>query len=265
MKGVQRLEGWIARLVEEPFVRLFAGQLMPQDVATHLVRAMEDGERLAPDGVPEVPGRYRIVLHPEDLEALRHQHPQVDQTLATALASLVSHMDVRLRRTPSIDLAADERVPLHSVHITPMDSSSKGEGATRDLDLSQLRESAASGENGRDSAYLIIDGRRVFDLTEPSVCLGRALDNDLILEEPGVSRHHARLQKRHGRHVLQDLKSTAGTQVNDQPIRETVLHPGDLISLAGVELLYIAGRDGETPSPTSDEDDDTRPTAPIEA
>lgn len=264
MKGVRRLESWIARLVEEPFVRLFAGQLMPQDVATHLVRAMEDGERLAPDGVPEVPGRYRIVLHPEDLEALRHQHPQVDQTLATALVTLVGHMDVRLRRTPNIVLAADKRVPLHSVHITPVDGSVEGKGATRDLDLSHLRESSASDDADRDGAYLIIDGRRVFDLTEPLVCLGRALDNDLILEDPGVSRHHARLQKRHGRHVLQDLESTAGTHVNGQPIQETVLHPGDLISLAGVELLYIAGRDDEAPSETSDGEDDTRPTSPIE-
>jgi hypothetical protein len=31
-----------------------------------------------------------------------------------------------------------------------------------------------------------------------------------------------------------------------------------------VELLYIAGRDDEAPSETSDGEDDTRPTSPIE-
>lgn len=260
MKGMRRLESWIAQLVEEPFVRLFAGRLLPQEVATHLVRAMEDGERIAPDGVPEVPGRYRITLHPDDLEALRHQHPHVDRMLASALATLVSHMNVRLRRTPVVELVADMQVALHSVNITPVDGKPHVEEKTRDLDLSRLQARTASESPTLDGAYLVIEGRRIFDLTQPLTTVGRALDNDLILEDPRISRHHARLQRRHGRHVLQDLNSTGGSHVNGQPVRETVLHPGDLISLAGVGLLYIAENNRQRPGDPHDEDEDTRPT-----
>ena len=263
MRGVQRLESWIARLVEEPFVRLFAGRLLPQDVATHLVRAMEDGERVASDGVPEVPGRYRIALHPEDLAALRRQHPHVEEALVTALTELVGHMHVRLRRAPSIVLVGDAQVPLHSVQFRPIESPPEVSGATRDLNLRRLRD-PATDEAGQDHAYLIVQGRRVFDLTEPLVRLGRALDNDLILEEGAISRHHARLQLRHGRHVLQDLESTAGTYVNGQPVQETVLHPGDLISLADVELLYIAQNHGRTSSRAGETAEETEPTATVE-
>ncbi len=263
MRGVRRLESWIARLVEEPFVRLFSGRLLPQDVATHLVRAMEDGERVTSDGVPEVPGRYRITLHPEDLAALRHQHPKFDEMLVTALTELVSHMHVRLRCPPRIVLVGDAQVPLHGVHIRPLAVDGEPREATRDLDLRRLRE-RADDDTEQDNAYLIVNGRRVFDLTEPTVRLGRALDNDLILEDAAVSRHHARLRLRHGRHILQDLQSTAGTFVNGKSVQETVLYPGDLISMAGVEVLYIAENNGRASAQTPEAEQDTQPTATVE-
>ena len=62
MNGLNRLESWITQLVEEPFVRLFAGRLLPEQVARALAHALEDGERIGADGTPEVPGRYRIAL-----------------------------------------------------------------------------------------------------------------------------------------------------------------------------------------------------------
>jgi len=63
MNQLINVERWIEQLVEEPFVKLFAGRLLPQDVARHLLRALEDGERFGADGRPEVPGRYRIELN----------------------------------------------------------------------------------------------------------------------------------------------------------------------------------------------------------
>jgi hypothetical protein len=260
MRQLQRLESWIAQLVEEPFVRLFADQLLPQDVAMHLVRAMENGEQISADGVPEVPGSYQIALHPKDLIALRRDHPHVDQALASALTTLVSHMQLRLQHPPSIALVADRRVSLHSVHITPLNGELAMDEQTRDLDLSRLQENAASKNASPHSAYLVIEGQRIFDLTAPLTSIGRALDNDLILEDRRISRHHAQLHQQHGRHVLQDLGSTGGTAVNGQPVRETVLHSGDLVSLSGLKLLYVSQNNNQETSDTPDPTDDTRPT-----
>ncbi len=260
MKQLQRLESWIAQLVEEPFVRLFADQLLPQDVAMHLVRAMENGEQIGADGMPEVPGSYQIALHPKDLSALRRDHPNVDQALASALTTLASHMQLRLRRPPTIELVADRRVSLHNVHITPLNGEFTVDERTRDLDLSRVQEHAASESAPPNPAYLVIEGQRIFDLTVPLTSIGRALDNDLILEDRRISRHHAQLHQRHGRHVLQDLGSTGGTFVNGQPVRETVLHSGDLISLSGVKLLYVSQNNKQEPLETPDPTDDTQPT-----
>ena len=87
--------------------------------------------------------------------------------------------------------------------------------------------------------YLIVQGERTFDLTEPTVRVGRALDNDLIIEDRMVSRYHARLRQRYGRYILEDLGSSGGTTVNGFRIQEIVLRPGDLISLSGVDLIYV--------------------------
>ena len=93
--------------------------------------------------------------------------------------------------------------------------------------------------------FLILDGRRHVNLLQPVVSVGRALDNDIILEDPRVSRHHAQLRRRYGRYVLYDLGSSGGTQINGYPVEECVLHSGDIISFTGVQIIY--GEDPPTP------------------
>lgn len=238
-----RLESWIEQLVEAPFVRLFAGRLFAQDVARHLARALEDGERIGADGTPEVPGRYRIVLNPEDLAALQTHHPDLDAQLAIDLQAVAESMQVRLMEPPAILLEPRADLPVRTVHITPATHTSFMQNPTRDLNLESIRQRIEQEEvdtlsaNGL-RAYLIIQGTRTFDLPQPVIRIGRALDNDLILEDPRVSRYHAQLRCRYRRYILQDMGSRGGTTVNGFPVQEIVLRPGDVISLSGVDLIY---------------------------
>ena len=77
----------------------------------------------------------------------------------------------------------------------------------------------------------------------PIIRLGRAPDNNFILDGPGVSRHHAILSYENGAQpVLSDLGSTNGTFVNGKPLTEShQLSPEDLIFLGGF-LLHVDGR-----------------------
>jgi hypothetical protein len=263
-----QVESWITQLVEEPFVRLFAGRMLPQEVAQHLARAMEDGERLSARGTPEVPGRYRIVLNPEDLDALTAHHPDLDEQLAAALKALTARMHVHLREPPAIILHPDPRVPLRSVHIVAANHLPIPEEETRDIstvDTSTAvpppsHESRANPATSR--AYLIIEdgeSQRIFDLTHPIIRIGRALDNDLILEDKRVSRHHAQLRRRYGRYILQDLGSSGGVKVNGFSVQECVLRPGDVISLAGVNLIYATDATRAKERPRRPQDHDTQP------
>jgi pSer/pThr/pTyr-binding forkhead associated (FHA) protein len=95
---------------------------------------------------------------------------------------------------------------------------------------------------------LIIEGRRHFPLDRTVVNVGRRLDNQLILDDPRVSRTHAQLRVREGRYVLFDLGSTSGTIVNGRRVHQHVLRPGDVITIAGTSIVY-----GEDPGGPPDQ------------
>jgi pSer/pThr/pTyr-binding forkhead associated (FHA) protein len=79
---------------------------------------------------------------------------------------------------------------------------------------------------------------RDFQLTKALLSIGRGLENDLVIDDPRVSRHHAQITFRHGHYLLRDLRSTNGTFVNKQPVEAVVLAPGDLVSIGGFELMF---------------------------
>jgi pSer/pThr/pTyr-binding forkhead associated (FHA) protein len=70
--------------------------------------------------------------------------------------------------------------------------------------------------------------------------IGRALDNDIVLEDASVSRHHAVIEARNGSHVLRDLGSQNGTWLASNRVNETPLNTGDAIRLGDVSLIFYA-------------------------
>jgi len=73
-------------------------------------------------------------------------------------------------------------------------------------------------------------------IAAPLFGLGRELDNDLVIEDSRVSRHHAQIVYGHNHYALRDLTSTNGTFLNDRPVDTAVLSSGDRISLGGYEV-----------------------------
>lgn len=56
--------------------------------------------------------------------------------------------------------------------------------------------------------------------------IGRAADNDIVLEHPTVSNHHARLSWKGNALLIEDLSSANGTFVDGQRIRSVRARPG---------------------------------------
>jgi two-component system cell cycle response regulator len=69
--------------------------------------------------------------------------------------------------------------------------------------------------------------------------IGRASDADLVVQDPSVSRYHARIEvDSAGELVLVDQQSTNGTTVNDQPVDgQMLIRPGDRVVVGAVSLL----------------------------
>jgi pSer/pThr/pTyr-binding forkhead associated (FHA) protein len=89
-----------------------------------------------------------------------------------------------------------------------------------------------------EDAFVIIDGIRVIPLNQAIVNIGRRIENTLVVDDPRVSRTHAQLRAINGRYIIFDLNSTGGTFVNGKRVNQSVVYPGDVISLAGAELIF---------------------------
>ncbi len=246
MNRIARFEALAEQWVEGTFARLFGGQIHPLEVANHLARAVEDACFQAADGTLLAPTHYQIDLHPQDLDALRARHPAPEEELARYVEEVARQAGMVLPTAPRIILNSLPNLPPHTVVVQAFREPAEGddESATCQMSGGVL----PSPEPPPERCFLIIGGQRHVPLSAPTVNIGRALDNDVIIEHPHVSRHHAQLRRRYGRYVLYDLGSSGGTLVNGYPVQECVLRSGDVISLAGFEIIY-----GEEPVPSPGE------------
>lgn len=120
------------------------------------------------------------------------------------------------------------------------------------------------------SARLVISGviaaQKEYELSTQPVVIGRENVNDLVLKDPEVSRRHARITYQAGRYYVEDLNSTNGTFLNDQPVKaQTPLSHGDVIRLGESIRLTYYGLAAETTSATFilEDPQDRLPTPPL--
>ncbi len=73
-----------------------------------------------------------------------------------------------------------------------------------------------------------LDGRKFM--------IGRKKDNDLVLRDEFMSRHHALLAASSDRLIVSDLNSTNGIRVNGNRRRMCELNDGDRVSIGGFEI-----------------------------
>jgi hypothetical protein len=78
---------------------------------------------------------------------------------------------------------------------------------------------------------------RTVEVDGTPLTLGRAADNGLVIADPRVSRHHARLQSRRGTLVFTDLGSTNGSRLNGVRVDECALGMGDRLLVGDTVLL----------------------------
>lgn len=76
-------------------------------------------------------------------------------------------------------------------------------------------------------------------LNQAQVTIGRANQNDIVLEHPSVSRTHAMILQSGSGHELRDNDSTNGTMVNWKELNQAqVLQEKDLIQISGFQMVF---------------------------
>lgn len=91
-----------------------------------------------------------------------------------------------------------------------------------------------------------------------SLTIGRRDTNDVVIEDPSVSGHHAKIDSMGDRFVLIDLQSKNGSFVNEQLINSHWLQDEDVISIGGHTLIFQYQDEVQPLPPDSDNFDDTQ-------
>ncbi len=230
------LEAQLQTLVESRFPRLFAGQRPETLIVQRLAAAMTASVRFKLEGGTLAPNVYTLLVHPDNVA--EWQDPKLLETLVQIIKATGREAQLTFETSPTLTLAEDP-------DLTPGDfavlASHRMEATekTQEMQSDTAGPKAAEAPNAiPDNSFLIVEGVKVFPLKQTVVNIGRRLDNNLVIDDPRVSRNHAQLRAIRGRFVLFDLNSSGGTYINGQRTTQSVLYPGDVISLAGVSLIF---------------------------
>lgn len=229
----ERLEAYLAQLIEGNFARLFASRLHPREVASRLARALEENALHHADGSLTAPDQFVVCLNSDDYAALLAEQPNLAQDLALSLIEMANRADLRLLRKPQVTLQPEAALPPHSVQVQAAHTDDEST-STNMFAQGELTPPPIDTRNPQ----LIYNGQ-TFPLRRPVINLGRRRDNHIAIDSPYVSRHHAQLRLRFGRYVIYDLNSRGGTFVNGHRVTECILKSGDVIGLSQVLLVYM--------------------------
>ena len=258
MTPLAAIERFFERLFERPSARLFRARLQPVQLQRRIERAMES-ERLASADRTLVPNRFAVHLHPDDLAGFGEMTGSLATELADGALLFARARHYTLVDRPRVDLFSDTTVERADIRVVARFADPiPGKAGDRPGDARPRDGAMPSGGGPTDTMVFTVprpaaprarlrvrtpDGvTRTVDVDGTDLTIGRSADNDLVLSDGRVSRHHGRLTGRRGTLVYLDLGSTNGSRVNGVGVGELVLGVGDRLELGdSVIVVEVAG------------------------
>jgi Protein of unknown function (DUF3662)/FHA domain len=258
MNLLQSVETTISNLLEGAFGRMFRSEVRPMELARKLAREMDEHRTVSVSRV-YAPNEYSVWLSPQDRERYEGVEHEVVGELSAYLLEHARREDLILASHPLITFHTDERLALgefgiqarsvrQDVHSDwddghePADAQPVEEhGQTMIYSTSRrvggpVQEAHARRPVAR--ALLILGGRSLL-LASGGGTIGRSRDCDIILDDVGVSRHHAEVRPGADGWTVEDLGSTNGVLVNGRNTRGAhPLQPGDRVQLGSTEMIF---------------------------
>lgn len=98
--------------------------------------------------------------------------------------------------------------------------------------------------NGQLGSITFLTGSqtgKVFQITKPTITLGREPTNDIVLSDPSISRHHAQIAWANGIWTLAKLAPQNTVSVNNRDIQQATLNDRDTVKIGtGISFRFQA-------------------------
>ncbi|OBG93396.1 regulator [Mycobacterium sp. E3251] len=235
-------------LREFGFVDTFATSLVEEKILVHGAKA--EAEIAC--------GRAFAVI--TELESLTAEHPYREPLwaqLITAYYLTDRQSDAlaayrRVKTALADDLGIDPGPTLRSLNEQilrqePLDVKRTAKTAAVDTVTVLEQHTMVSGQQA--IAYLHEASGRSYPLRAAATRIGRLSDNDIVLDSPKVSRHHAVIVDTGTSFIINDLRSSNGVHVQHERIRSAAtLRDGDHVRICDHEFTFqIAADDDSAP------------------
>jgi hypothetical protein len=232
----KRLEG----AVEGFFARAFRSGLQPVELAKALQRYASNYQQVGLDGV-FVPNVYRFVLSPDDTERFSGFSASLRRELSEVVTRTATDRGWRLQGPVRVELVDAKHVRTGTYElrgkVEAPEAVPAGGGMAAQPQPGSTRVLPATG----GTAQLVTDDGQRFSVGSATT-IGRLPECDVTLDDPAVSRRHARILSDGIDYTLEDLGSTNGLRLNGQPVSRAVLRDGDQLDFGGVRATFSLAR-----------------------
>jgi hypothetical protein len=245
----RRLEG----AVEGFFARAFRSGLQPVELAKAIQRYAADYQQVGIDGV-FVPNVYRFELAADDHARFSGIESSLRTELADVLRRTAADRGWRLKGPVRIELAKSDSVRVGTYELRGKAEAGEPEPAARPAAPREPQRTAVMPAQPRPAplepppprpapraALRVVTagggvGRR-YALDRAAV-IGRLPQCEISIDDPSVSRRHARVFREGSTWQVEDLDSTNGVKLNGAAVGRASLTHGDELQLGLVRLAF---------------------------
>ncbi len=274
LKGIEkRMES----LVEGVFGRAFRRQIHPVEIAKGLTKQMDEG-RMVSISRTYAPNNFTVHLSREDAESIQAYQDSLKDELIQYASTHAENKNYHLMTPPRIRFETEETLRFGEFGVTAKLTGGDGpreKGAPQDTS-GQTRifktEETAGGDQGTAAIsageaqkhglakeiveVVLDDGTHPLEGAGPWT-VGRSQENDITVNDPNVSRRHARISRADDGFVVEDLGSTNGTLLDGAPIDRERIDGGDELTFGQSAARFVRRIDvprgtprGGRPSPS---------------
>ncbi|TDT29130.1 FhaA domain-containing protein [Naumannella halotolerans] len=235
MSVFDRFEKRIEGAVNGVFARAFKGDVQPVEIAARLQKELDSQAQIISRHRRLVPNEFVIELSQHDYDQLTPYGKKLTAEIVPELRGHAADMGYEFNGPIMLHFDLDERLPTGKFNV-----SSEAVAAVDSDEVAPAEEPLTTGTLRRTNLVVEVNGMR-HPLNPPGFTIGRGTDADLRINDPGISRLHARFEVSGSgadqQYKVVDLGSTNGISVNGERVHEATLRDGTRIEMGNTRLL----------------------------
>ncbi len=226
MGMLQRFENKLEQAVSGAFAKAFRSAVQPVELAAALQREVDNSAQVLSRNRRLVPNSFHIELSTTDHDRLAPYSDTLVEELAEMLRDHATEQHYVFAGPIAIDFDTAEDL---------------GTGRFRVASRAAAQVTGHTAPQARATVVVEVNGTR-HPVSPPGVVLGRSVEADLRINDPGVSRRHAELRVSRvpgGEPEISvvDLGSTNGTLVDGRRVDSAPLRDGSTLRLGSTDLV----------------------------